>query len=158
LDPEEEQEEEEVKSSSSEDEGELEDDEPNYDPWSPLRKEVGKDIEDPHTKQIQRFMDKGKDQTYAEDATFKTLLPISRRRLRRFNLLRLKWIHRIKHDALHCKVKKTLQDFIDDDNVYFDEAAESEVDKQKFLLKRVIGRKILSENSDDDEEKEEASV
>jgi len=48
LDPEEEQEEEEEKSSSSEEEEELGDDEPDYDPWSPLRKEVGKDIKELH--------------------------------------------------------------------------------------------------------------
>ena len=158
MDPEEEQEKEEEKSSSSEDEGELEDDEPDYDAWSPLRKEVGKDIEEPYTKQIKRFMVKGKNQTYAEDAAFKTLLPISRRRLRRFYLQCLKWIHRIKHDALHCKVKKTLQHFIDEDDMDLDEAVESAVDTRKFILNRVIGRKILSENWDDDEEKEEASV
>jgi len=40
----------------------------------------------------------------------------------------------------------------------FDEAAESAVEKRKFLLNRVIGRKILPENSDDEEEKEEATV
>jgi len=158
LDPEEEQEEEEEKSSSSEEEEELEDDEPDYDPWSPLRKEVGKDIKEPYMKQVQRFMDKGKNQTYAEDAAFNTLLPVSRRRLRRIYLQRLKWINRIKHDALHRKVKKTLQRFIDEDNMDFDEAAESAVEKRKFLLNRVIGRKILPENSDDEEEKEEASV
>ena len=32
-------------------------DEPDYDPQSPLRKEVGKDIKEPHRKQVQRFMD-----------------------------------------------------------------------------------------------------
>ena len=109
-------------------------------------------------KQVQRFMDKGKNQTYAEDAAFNTLLPVSRRRLRRIYLQRLKWINRIKHDALHRKVKKTLQRFIDEDNMDFDEAAESAVEKRKFLLNRVIGRKILPENSDDEEEKEEATV
>ena len=90
LNPEEEQEEEEEKSSSSEDEGELEDDEPDYDPWSPLRKKVGKDIEEPYWKQVQRFADKGKNQTYAEGAAFNTFLPICRRRLRRIYLQRLK--------------------------------------------------------------------
>ena len=44
MDPKKEQEEDEEKSSSSEDEGELEDDEADYDPWSPLCNEVGKDI------------------------------------------------------------------------------------------------------------------
>ena len=158
LDPEEEQEEEEEKSSSSEEEEELEDDEPDYDPWSPLRKEVGKDIKEPYMKHVQRFLDKGKNQTYAEDPAFNTLLPVSRRRLRRIYLQRLKWINRIKHDALHRKVKKTLQRFIDEDNMDFDEAAESAVEKRKFLLNRVIGRKILPENSDDEEEKVEVSV
>jgi len=46
-DPQEEQKEEEEKSSRSEEEGELEDDEADYNPKSPLRKEVGKDIKDP---------------------------------------------------------------------------------------------------------------
>jgi len=71
---EEEQEEEEEKSTNSEDEGELEYDEPDHDPWRPLRKEVGKDIEEPYMKQVQCFMDKGKNQTFAEDAAFNTLL------------------------------------------------------------------------------------
>jgi len=118
-DSEEEQEEEEEKSSSPEDEGEVEDDEPDYDPWSPLRKEVGKDMEEPYMKPLQNFMDKDKNQTYPKDAAFNTLLPMSRRRLRRIYLQRLKWIHRIKHDALHRKVKKTLQRFIDEDNMDF---------------------------------------
>ena len=38
------------------------------------------------------------------------------------------------------------------------EAEESAVEKWKFLLNRVMGRKILPENSDDEEEKDEASV
>jgi len=120
VDPKEEQEEEEEKSSSSEDEGELVDDEANYDPWSPLRKEVEKDIEEPYMKQVQRFMDKSKNQTSTEDAAFNTLLPMSTRRLRRIYLQRLKWIHHIKHDALHRKVKKTLQRFSDEDHMDFD--------------------------------------
>jgi len=91
---------------------------------------VGKDIEEPYRKQAQRFMDKDKNQTYAEDAAFYTLSPI-RRRLRRIYLQRLKWIHRIKHDALYRKVKKTLQRFIDEDDMDFDEAAKSAVVKRK---------------------------
>ena len=38
-------------------------------------------------------------------------------------------------------------------HVLGDEAAESAVEKSKLLLNRVIGRKILPENSEDDEEK-----
>ena len=34
----------------------------------------------------------------------------------------------------------------------FDEAAESAVENRKFLLNRVIGRKILPEYTDDEEE------
>ena len=73
-------------------------------------------------------------------------------------LQRLKWIHRIKHDAQQCKVKKTLQRFVDEDKRDFDEAAESAVEKRRLLVNRDIARKILPENSDDDEEKEEGSV
>ena len=124
LDPEEEQKEEEEKNSSSEDEGELEDDEPDYDPWSPLRKEVGKKYEEPYMKQVQRFMDKVKKQTYAGHAAFNTLLPISRRRLRRVYLQRLKF---------KMQTAKSRKRFIDENNVYFDEAAESAVEKRKFL-------------------------
>ena len=71
-------------------------------------------------------MDRGRNQTNAEDAAFNTLLPISRRRLWRIYLLRLKWVHRIKHDALHHKVKKTFQRFIDGDDMNFYEVAEKQ--------------------------------
>ena len=71
-------------------------------------------------------MDRGRNQTNAEDAAFNTLLPISRRRLWRIYLQRLKWVHRIKHDALHRKVKKTFQCFIDGDDMAFDEVADRE--------------------------------
>ena len=119
-----------------------------------------KDIEELYMKQVQRFMDRDKNQTCMPRMllSIPCCLAIGRRRLRRIYLQRLKWIHRIKHDALHRKVKKTLQRFIDKHNMDFDEAAESAVEKQKFLSKRVIGRKILPENSDDEEELKEASV
>ena len=153
--PEEEPEEEQEDSSSSEEEGEVEDDEPDYDPWSPLRKEVGQDLKEPYMKEVQRFLDKGKTQDYAEDAAFNVLLPVSRRRLRRTYLQRLKWIHRIKHDAIHRKVMKAFQRFIDEDDMDFDEAAESAVAKRKFLLNRVMQKKLLPDESNDDGEEEE---
>ena len=64
----------------------------------------------------------------------------------------LKWIHRIKLDAVNCKVMKTLQCFIDGNDMDFDEAVESAVEKQKFLLNRVMQKKFLPNESDDDEE------
>ena len=97
----------------------------------------------------------GKSQNYAENAAFNALLPVSRRRLRRTYLERLKWIHRIKHDTVHRKVMKTLRRFIDEDDMDFDEAAESAVEKRKFLLNRVMQEKVLPDESDDDEEAEE---
>ena len=77
------------------------------------------------------------------------------------DLERLKWIHRIKLDAVHRKVMKTLRRFIDEDDMEYDEATESAVEKQKFLLDRVMQEKLLSDESDDDEksiEEVEASV
>ena len=56
---------------------------------------------------------------------------------------------------------KTLRRFIDEDNVDFDEAAESAVKKWKFLLNRVMQEKLFPNESDDDkdaEEEVEASV
>ena len=40
----------------------------------------------------------------------------------------------------------------------FDEAAESAVEKRKFLLNRVMQKKLLPDKSDDAEEEAEASV
>ena len=153
--PEEEPEEEQEDSSSSEEEGEVEDDEPDYDPWSPLRKEVGQELKEPYMKEVQRLLDKGKTQDYAEDAAFNVLLPVSRRRLQRTYLQRLKWIHRIKHGAIHRKVMKAFQRFIDEDDMDFDEAVESAVAKRKFLLNRVMQKKLLPDESNDDGEQEE---
>ena len=45
---------------------------------------------------------------------------------------------------------KTLRRFIDEDDMDFDEAAESAVEKRKFLLNRVVKEKLLPAESDDD--------
>ena len=80
--------EEEETSSSEEEEGADDGDEP--DPWSPLRQKVGEDIKEAYLKEVQKFLDRGKSQHYAENAAFNVLLPVSRRRLRRTYLERLK--------------------------------------------------------------------
>ena len=96
----EEEEEKEEDTSSSEEEGEADDDnEP--DPRSPLRQNVGEDLKETYLKEVQQFLDGGKSQHYAEKASFNAQLPVSRRRLRRTYLERLKWTPHIKHDAVH---------------------------------------------------------
>ena len=122
--PEEEPEEEETSNSEEEEEAD-DDDEP--DPWRPLRQKVGEDLKETYLKEVQEFLDRGKSQHYAENAAFNALLPVSRKRLRRTYLERLKGTHHIKHDAIHRKVTKTLRRFIEEDDMDFDEAAESAV-------------------------------
>ena len=46
----------------------------------------------------------------------------------------------------------TLRRFIDEDDMDFDEAAESAVAKRKFLINRVMKKKPLPDESDDDKE------
>ena len=133
----------------------MDDDEP--DPWSLLRQKVGEDLQEPYLKEVRQFLDRGKSQAYAEDAAFNTLLPVSRR-LRKTYLERLKWTHCIKLDAIHRKVMRTLRYFIEEDDMDFDEAVESAVEKRKFLLNRVMQNKLLPDESDDDEEKEEVKA
>ena len=108
------------------------------DPGCPLRQKVGEDIKETYLKEDQQFLDREKSQEYAENAAFNILLPVSRRRLRRTYLERLKWTHHIKHDAIHRKVVKTVRRFIEVDDMDFDEAAESAVAKRKFLLNRLM--------------------
>ena len=143
--PEQEKEEE---TSSSEEEQEMDDDEP--DPWKPLRENVGEDLEESYLKEVQQLVDKGKTQDYAEIAAFNALLPVSKRRLWRTYLERLKWTHRIKHDVIHRTVMKTLRRFIEEDYM----AAESTVARRKFLINRVMKKKSLPDESDDDREEE----
>ena len=50
---------------------------------------------------------------------------------------------------------KILRRLIDEDDIDFDEAAESAVEKRKFLLNRVAKEKLLPDESDDDEEAKE---
>ena len=47
-------------------------------------------------------------------------------------------IHRIKLERIHRKFMKTLRRFIEENDMDFDEAAESAVEKRKFLLNRVM--------------------
>ena len=77
--PEVEPEEEETSNSEEEEEAD-DDDEP--DPWRPLRQKVGEDLKETYPKEVQQFLDRGKAQHYAENATFNALLPVSRKRLR----------------------------------------------------------------------------
>ena len=118
-------------------------------------KKWGKDLKELYWNKVRQFLDRGKSQTYADNAVFNALLPVWRGRLRKAYLERLKWIHRIKLDTVHRKVMKTLRRFIDEDDMDFDEAAESAVEKSKFLLNRVVKEKLLPAESNDDEEAEE---
>ena len=65
-------------------------------------------------------------------------------------------------NGIHRQVMKTLQRFVDEDDMDFDEPAESAVAKRKLLLNRVMKKKLLPDESNDDEEEEveevEASV
>ena len=128
-DPAEEPEQKETSSSEEEEEAD-DDDEP--DPWHPLRQKVGEDLKETYLKEFQQFLDRGESQHYAENAAFNALLPVSKRRLGRTYLERLKWTHHLKHDAIHRKVMKTLRRFTKEDDMDFDEAAESAVAKRKF--------------------------
>ena len=109
-------------------------------------------------KEVKWFLDMGKTQEYATNAAFNALLallPVSRRRLRRTYLQRLLWNNSIKRDTLHRKVLKTLERFMDEDDMDFKEATESAVDKRKFLINRVMVKKLLPDEPDDDEEEED---
>ena len=151
---EEEPEEEETRNSEEEEEA---DDDNEPDPWHPLRQKVWEDIKETYLREVQQFLDRGKSQHYAENAAFNALLPVSRRRLRRTYLDRLKWTHHIKHNAIHRKVMKTLRRFTEEDDMDFDEAAESAVAKRKFLLSRLMKKKLLP-GDDGDEEVAEGEV
>ena len=152
LEEEQEEEEPEEEETSSSEEEEEADDGAERDPWLLLRQKVGESINETYLKEVQQFLDRGKSQHYAENAAFNALLPVSRRRLRRTYLERLKWTHHIKHDALiHRKVMKTLRRFIEENDMDFDEAAESAVAKRKFLLNRLMKKKLLPDDDDDEE-------
>ena len=147
--PEEEEEKEKDTSCSEEKEEADNDDEP--DPWHPLRQNVGEDLKESYLKEVQQFLDRGKSQHYAENAAFNTIFPVSRRRLRRTYLERLKWTHHIKHDTIHRKVMKSLRRFIEEDDMDFDEAAKSALAKRKFLLNRLMKKKLLPDDDDEEE-------
>ena len=53
---------------------------------------------------------------------------------------------------------KTLRRFIEEDDMDFDEAAESAVEKRKFLLNRVIKKKLLPDDDDEEEVEEEVET
>ena len=49
---------------------------------------------------------------------------------------------------------KTLRRFIEEDDMDFDEASESAIAKRKFLVNRVMQKKPLPDESDDDKGEE----
>ena len=90
VEEEQEEEEPEKEETSSSEEEEEADDDNEPDPWLPLRQKVGESINETYLREVQQFLDRGKSQHYAENAAFNALLPVSRRRLRRTYLERLK--------------------------------------------------------------------
>ena len=108
------------------------------DPWHPLCQNVKHDLKELYMNEVQKFLARGKSQAYAENVAVNALLPVWRGRLQRTYLAHLKWIHHIKLNTVCCKVMKTLPRFIDEDNMDFDEAPSSAVEKRKFLLNRVM--------------------
>ena len=79
--PEEEQEKDE-NSSIFQEEGEVEDDKADHDPWRPIRRQVGHDLKELYINKA-AVPGKEKSQTYDENAAFNALLPVWRGRLRR---------------------------------------------------------------------------
>ena len=61
----------------------------------------------------------------------------------------------MKHDARHRKVVSTLRRFSEEGDLDFDEAAESAVAKWKFLLNRLMKKKLLPDDHDEEEVGEE---
>ena len=121
----------------------------NEDTSWPLREKVGEDLKESYLKDVKRFLDKG---NLCRDYRIQSLLPVSRRRLRRTSLERLKWTHHIKHDAIQRKVMKALRRFTEEDDMDFVKAAESAVAKRNFLLNRLMKKKLLPDEWDDDKE------
>ena len=80
--PEEEQEKDKI-SGIFKEEGEVEDNEADHDLWRPLCQQVGKDFKELYMSKVQQFLERGKSQTYAENAAFNALLPVWRGRLQR---------------------------------------------------------------------------
>ena len=70
--PQEEQEKDEI-SSIFEEEGEVEEDKANHDSWHAWRQQVGHDLKELYMNEAQQFLDKGKSQSYAENAAFNVL-------------------------------------------------------------------------------------
>ena len=93
--------------------------------------------------EIQQFLDRGKFQTYAENAVFNDLLRVWRGRLQRTYLERLNWIHRIKLDAVYRKVMKILQRLIDEGNMDSDEAAESALEMTEIPVKQSPAGEVI---------------
>ena len=75
--PQEEQEKDEI-SSIFEEEGEVEDDKAHHDLWCQLRQQVGHDLKEMYMNEVQQFLERGKSQTYVENAAFNALLPVRR--------------------------------------------------------------------------------
>ena len=109
-----------------------------YDLWRPLRQKVGHNLKELYMRVVQQFLDSQKSETYAENAALILCYLYVEEDYEQTYLVRMKWSHRIKIDEVHRKVVKTLRRFMDEDDMDFDEAAESAGEKWKFLLNRIV--------------------
>ena len=107
-------------------------------PWKKLRLEVIDDLTSDYDEQVEHFQNEGAPKGVAEAKASNFLLPTYRKKLRGLYLHYLKWIHDLKSDHIHKEIMATLRRYMNDDDMDFEEAAESAVNKRKFLLNRVF--------------------
>ena len=113
------------------------------DPWEDLCAKVKESLNSRFGKQVERLQEKGASEAIAEAKACNALLPVFRGKLRRLYLHYLKWFRRLKRDPVHEEVLKTLRRFMDEEEgMDYEEAADTAVDRRKFLLNRIFQRKV----------------
>ncbi len=91
-----------------------------------------------YDEQVELYQDEDTSKEVAEAKASNFLLPSYGKKLQGLYLHYLKCIRDLKSDHIHKDVMATLPHYMDDDDMDFEESAESAVDKRKFLLKRVF--------------------
>ena len=125
------------------------------DPWEKLREEAIIDWNSCWEEQVEQYITQGLSKEDAEFQTSTLLLPAYRKRLRFLYLHYLKWYRVLKTDPVHKKVMTTLRSFMDDDKMDFVEAAKAAINKQKYLLNKLLEYEGVSKQTLTEKENEE---
>ena len=134
---------------TTDNETETEDEE--NDPWMPMVEEAMQKYKTGFEEMKMNLIHGGLYEQSAGEKAYSDILPKLQKELESIYMDRLSWMKQLKNDPVHKKIMQTKDAFVDNDHFDPEEAMQADVDKRKFLIKKLLKDYTFTEESDDED-------